>query len=97
MDDEKPESDARAELERLVGRLAEVLATSANLPSDAKSSLNALLSEARLALKEGGPDEEARANLHHGFLGALERFEESHPDLAYAIGRVVDALSGLGI
>ncbi len=97
MDGEKPESDACAELEKLIERLAEVLETSAGLPPDARPSLNALLSEARSALKEGEPDDKTRASLHHGFLGALERFGESHPDLAYAISRVVDALSGLGI
>ncbi len=88
---------SKAELEKLVERLDGVLRDSADLPPAARSDLEALLSEARLALKEGGPDEEARVSLHTGFIGALERFEESHPDLAYAIARVVDALSGLGI
>ncbi len=91
------QTGSRAELEKLVSRLADVLENSADLPTEARSNLEALLSEARLAVEEGGPDDEARANLHSGFIGALERFEESHPDLAYAIARVVDALSGPGI
>ncbi len=91
------QGSSKGELERLVERLGGVLRDSEGLPPQAKSDLEALLSEARLALERGGPDEEARASLHTGFIGTLERFEESHPDLAYAIARVVDALSGLGI
>ncbi|MBW2383712.1 MAG: DUF4404 family protein, partial [Deltaproteobacteria bacterium] len=49
----------------------------------------------RAALDE--PDAERSGSLSDQLSQALERFEESHPQLTAIVGRVADALADIGI
>lgn len=87
-------------LKQSVDQLNQQLAGAEHLGDAERESLESLLAEvARLLDRED--DEGAEAPDHEGLAeqlrDATEDFEEAHPTLTHAIGRVVDALSGLGI
>ena len=91
----KPPSE---ELRALLSRLDEALSRAEASDPETRAQLEALAERTRQALESPlPPSRGARAELHSGLLGALERLEGTHPDLAYALGKVIDALSGLGI
>lgn len=86
------------ELRDLLTRLQEALDRAERPDDETRGLLEQLSAQTRAALDRAElPPPEERAQLHSGLLGALERFEGSHPELAYAVGKVVDALAGLGI
>ena len=86
------------ELRDLLERLRQSLDRAEAPDEETRGLLEALSDQTREVLERSEPPAgEERARLHTGLLGALERFEGTHPDLAYVIGKVVDALSGLGI
>ncbi len=90
----RPEPDLHALLDQLEGTLE----AASGLDPDAHARLKELVAQGRESLEQQElPPERSRQILHRGLLGVLERFEGTHPDLAYAVGRVMDALSGLGI
>jgi len=86
------------ELRQLLRQLNDALAKTQTADPATRAQLEEL-SARTLALLDRPmpPPLEERALLHSGLLGALERFEGTHPELAYALSKVVDALSGLGI
>lgn len=86
------------ELRALLAQLDDALSRAEASDPETRAQLEALAERTREALESPmPPPPEARAELHSGLLGAIERFEGTHPDLAYALGKVADALSGLGI
>lgn len=88
----------REELAALLAQLGEALAKVEVSDAQLRKTLDDLSTRA-LSLAEEFPQEagEEPAHLHKGLVGALERFEGTHPELASLIGRVADLLSGLGI
>jgi len=93
-----PPQPPSEELRALLAQLNEALSRAEASDPATRAQLEALAERTREALESPLPPPLAeRAALHHGLLGAIERFEGTHPELAYALGQVVDALSGLGI
>jgi len=60
-----------------------------------RSERRAAADDIRAALDE--PDAERSGSLSDQLSQALERFEESHPQLTSIVGRVADALADIGI
>lgn len=86
------------ELRDLLERLEKALSRADRPDEETRALLEELADQTRAALDRAElPPREERARLHQGLLGALERFEGSHPELAYVVGKVIDALAGLGI
>lgn len=95
--------EARKRRERLRETLAELeaeLRESGPLDAELRERLERAIADARQALARAererpGPDD------HHGLIDhltdSMRRFEADHPKLSVAVGRVVDALSNLGI
>ncbi len=100
---ERTVSQAEGRRERLRDTLEELeaeLHASGPLDPELRERLERAIGEARKALARAehehpGPDE------HHSLVDHLtdnmRRFEAEHPKLSLAVGRVVDALSNLGI
>lgn len=82
-------AELRAELRQLEASGVEGDA----LPEDARDALRDAAREIEQALEGDGADDSLSARLQE----AIERFEGSHPTLTGIVGRVVDALSDLGI
>lgn len=87
-------------LKESVDSLHEQLARAGELGDAERASLESLLSEVARLLDR---DDEAHDDApdHEGLAEQLREatadFEEAHPTLTHAVGRVVDALSRLGI
>ena len=84
------------ELKELLAKVHTELADIATLDDEAKTLLATVVDDLHGVL--GGP---AAVEEPHGFIDrfrdATQDFEEDHPQLTEAIGRVVDALSRIGI
>lgn len=94
MTDERPD-DSR--LDRLLQELHEELE---NVESSAKGSgelLRTVLADIRVQLEESGDAAAPPAAMLDRVRDAMDHFEESHPDVTRVLGRVVDALSNMGI
>ncbi len=91
-------SEERERLRAILEQLREALERAPAEDDDTKQRLEALARETS-SLLEG--EDEGWAQAHRSFGNRLSEevahFEGSHPDLAYVIARVIDALSGLGI
>lgn len=92
-----------APLQRLkerVDALHQTLSTTDELDEGERASLESLLADVARVLER---DDEAHEPTEHDesladqLLEAAESFEERHPSLTHAVGRVADALSRLGI
>lgn len=73
---------------------------SAAVDADTRSHIRDAIEEIETSLgtaEEAGPVEELFSSLGQRFRGTLQQLEGSHPRLTAALGRVVDALSDLGI
>jgi DNA anti-recombination protein RmuC len=62
---------------------------------EGREALRQATSKIEAALDE--PSEERLESLREQLNGAVERFEQSHPQLTAIVGRIADALSDLGI
>ena len=86
--------DLRATLERL----HEQLGHAHDLDDESRTLLRRTLDEIGEALdRETGPHDGEETSLAERLGEVAERFEESHPSLAEALGRVVNMLANLGI
>lgn len=87
---------SQEDLKELLAKVHSELADIDTLDNEAKSLLATVMTDLQGALGESSSVDES-----HGFIDrfrdATQDFEEDHPQLTDAIGRVVDALSRLGI
>ena len=94
----EPSHPPSEELRELLQKLDDALSRAQADDPETRALLEELAGHTREALdRPDPPAPEERARLHTGLLGAVERFEGTHPELSYALSKVVDALSGLGI
>lgn len=85
----------KEQLRKDLRRLHEELARSDSIGPEARERLAAIARdiESRLEAEEDSDEESLGDRLR----SAAEHFEESHPNLTAAVGRVADALAALGI
>ena len=88
------ESQLRDRLEQLHAELAKT----DSVDDASREVLASLLGDIQQLLDRSGKE---RSHEHHGLVDRLRdatrQFEESHPTLAAAVGRVMDTLSNMGI
>jgi hypothetical protein len=88
-------------MKRLRERLDELhkeLEQTDSVDAEARQSLGRVLEEIQALLERPeGEAPESHLSLSERLAEATQNFEESHPRLAEALGRVVDALANLGI
>jgi hypothetical protein len=88
------ESQLRDRLEQLHAELAKT----DSVDDASREVLASLLGDIQQLLERSA---EERSHEHHGLVDRLRdatrQFEESHPTLAAAVGRVMDTLSNMGI
>jgi hypothetical protein len=90
-----------------IGRLRETLAAlqkqleaTEQIDGEARSQIRSAMGEIEAALEAseaGGHQPQIPSSLRERFSDAIGHFKGSHPKLTAAVGRVVDALSDLGI
>jgi len=89
------------ELRETLAHLHEQLENGGPVQGETRDLLKKSLAEIQGALDRAGageaPSSEDDPTLLDQLRGMTEEFEEEHPTLAAAIGRVADALSNLGI
>jgi hypothetical protein len=88
-------SEAKRSLHEILDELHTALEAAPEIGDEARNDLRKAVGDIRSALDE--PDAERPASLGDQLNQALERFEESHPQLTSIVGRVADALSDIGI
>ena len=84
-------------LHEIIDELHEELERSEHVDEADRTELAALVAEIRAIV---GPDEnppEGEESVTDRLLDASRRFEESHPSLVSALGRLADALSKIGV
>jgi hypothetical protein len=86
----------RENLRDTLARLHEALEGAGPIDARLRADLERALAEIREVVERAGPDEEANP-LGERLEEVALRFEQSHPLLAQAIGRVVNALAAMGI
>lgn len=86
-------------LQSTLGELREQLDATPELDAETRGQLHESIEEAEAGLRAAREAEEPNwpGSLHDRLTGAIERFEGQHPNLAAAVGRVIDALADLGI
>jgi hypothetical protein len=82
-------------LSEILDELNDVLEASPELGEEGREALKQVAGNIRSALEES-PGDHAES-LSTQLSQALEQFEGSHPKLTHIVGRVLDALSDLGI
>jgi F0F1-type ATP synthase membrane subunit b/b' len=85
------------ELSATLEHLHEQLRDAQNLDPDVQARLRDALREIEDTLEEAGERGEEEPSLGERLTELARQFEESHPNLAAAVGRVVDTLANLGI
>lgn len=87
----------KQELRRQLAALHQALADSETVGPEARELLQAVMGDIQrlLDVEEARPEEPA--SLVDRLREAVEDFEESHPTLSEAAGRVIDALARMGI
>jgi hypothetical protein len=88
-----PERELRSTLDQLREQLHDAEA----LDPELKARLRAALGEIEGALAASGRHGLHEPSLRDRLTELTRQFEESHPNLAAAVGRVVDTLANLGI
>jgi len=88
---------ARHELSRNLERLHAELSASEDLTPRERSLLETLAADIASLLEDAEASEHEPQTLADRLRDATSEFEESHPNLTFAIGAVADALSRLGI
>lgn len=84
-------------LQESVDHLHEQLATAEHLGDVERQSLESLLGEVARVLDREDEESPEPEGLADQLRDVAEDFEEAHPVLTHALGRVIDALSSLGI
>jgi len=82
-------------LRDILDELHTALESAPEIGEEGRNALHKAVADIRTALDE--PDSERVESLGDQLSQALERFEESHPQLTSIVGRVADALSDIGI
>ena len=87
------------DLHKTLQQLHEELGNASRVDPESERLLRELLEDISvlLARRGGSAEPGAHASLADRLLEASNRFEESHPGLVSAIGRVADALSRSGV
>jgi hypothetical protein len=96
-ENETPQEE-KPDIRDLLKRLNEELGRTQSVDQETRELLESLKRETQALIdrpNDGPPPE--YESLGQGLRAALERFEGSHPTLAWVMGRVIDTLSGLGI
>jgi hypothetical protein len=88
---------ARRELEQTLARLREELRHGPPLDGRSREQLEQLARDIEQRLHPERTEPEVLEALAHRLREAIERFEESHPELTAAVNRVADALARIGI
>jgi hypothetical protein len=88
-----PDQHLREMLEKLH---AELKRTGGSIDDRSREMLRAVMDDIR-AILEPSADEAHPESLGQRLREAVDEFEESHPALTEAVGRVVDALAKMGI
>lgn len=87
-----PKQRLRADLDRLQQELGQ----SPGVDPEARELVAEIARDVEALLESAGSDEE-KDSLVDRLRSAASDFEESHPSLTAAVGRIADALSALGI
>lgn len=87
----------RSELQTTLARLRDELRGASALDARAREQLEALARDIEQRLRPDRTEPEALEALAKNLREAIERFEESHPELTAAVNRVADALARMGI
>ena len=88
------------ELRETLARLQDELRRSRQLDPASRELLESLAGDIEALLHPDAEEPDARAalaSLADRLRGAIAHFEEAHPALTTAVGRVADALASLGI
>jgi hypothetical protein len=90
-------ADDEQRLPQLLAELRSQLATSKSIDEGTRRRLEATIADAERVLA-GGPPKSARAESLAGrFSETAVDFEASHPNVAFTISGIIDALGNLGI
>ncbi len=89
-------SDPDSSLKEIIDELREALDAPDDLDDDLRVELRSAAEEILEAL-DPEHERELTSSLRERLTNSLERFQESHPRITAAIGRLADALSDLGI
>ena len=87
----------RDELQKTLARLRDELRNGPALDARGREQLEGLAHDIELRLHPDRTEPEALEALAKNLREAIERFEESHPELTAAVNRVADALARMGI
>jgi hypothetical protein len=87
----------QTELRETLSRLHDELHTGQPLDDEARGMLERLAGDIEQVLHPESREPDALEALGRRLREAIERFEESHPELTAAVNRVADALARLGI
>ncbi|HEX5067595.1 MAG TPA: DUF4404 family protein [Myxococcota bacterium] len=87
----------RDELQKTLARLRAELRNGPPLDTGARAQLEGLAHDIEQRLRPDRTEPEALEALAKNLREAIERFEETHPELTAAVNRVADALSRMGI
>lgn len=82
------------DLRRRLAELHQKLESEPEVDAESKRLLEALTEDIDRLLD---PDDQDPESLGDRLAEGVRRFEESHPELAVALGRIADALSNMGI
>jgi uncharacterized membrane protein len=88
-------SESVRSLHQILDELRAALEAAPEIGDEGRNALRDAADDIRAALDE--PDAERSGSLSDQLSQALERFEESHPQLTSIVGRVADALADIGI
>lgn len=83
-------------LQTLLDQLHEELGRAESVDEGLREKLEDLVADTRALLEKGGGPIEP-GSLQERLTDILAQYEGTHPTLAYVMGRVIEALSGLGI
>jgi hypothetical protein len=87
----------RDDLQSTLARLRDALRSGPPLDTSGREQLEGLARDIELRLHPDRTEPEALEALAKNLREAIERFEESHPELTAAVNRVADALARMGI
>lgn len=87
----------RDELQKTLTRLRDELRNGPPLDARGRAQLEGLARDIEQRLHPDRTEPEALEALAKNLREAIERFEESHPELTAAVNRVADALARMGI
>ncbi len=83
-------------LQTLLDQLHDELGRAGAVDESLREKLETLVADTRALLEKGTRPEEP-GSLQERLTDILAQYEGAHPTLAYVMGRIIEALSGLGI